>query len=229
MKRRDVLRLGGTSFGIIGGCVSPSTQLSPAETDPSPTESPRDVDNRTTTDTPPVETMEAGIPRTVTLTSSSDTDLRDAFGIEAEVTVLESSVTTAHTARLQIILENTMAQSQTLTYTRDTCDLNLIRGHYLRETSINLLLISTEQTWERTDDECWMPDFRNFECGIPSTEHEITIASDERLQWTFRLWAAPEKHDTGVCMPLRTYQFARTFSREDTEAPLAFTLSVDSG
>lgn len=171
--------------------------------------------------------MDTGIPRTVELHSQSDADLREASGTVADVTVTEPRVTTSHTAWIRVTLENTTTQSQSLTYIRDTCDLNLIPGRYQHEDSIWLLLISTEQDWERTKSDCWVPDGRNLNCGIPSIEHEITIPPDEPVVWSFRLWAEPENIRSDVCMPPGICEFTRVLQYDKTEAPLSFSLSID--
>lgn len=229
MWRRTVLTTLGAGVMSLAGCSErdgPGTD--PGGTEPPQTDSPASGDDRTTTDTPPEKSMESGIPRTVTPKGRSDEALRDTFDVAADVTVLEPNVTTAHTARIRVSLENTAAQPRTLTYTRETCDLNLIAGRYRRDEGVSLLLVSTEQAWERTESDCWMPDGRNLNCGIPARDHEITIAPDEPLRWTFRLWADPENYRQDACMPLGTYRFERRFRREDTEAALSFALSVDS-
>lgn len=228
MWRRTVLTTLGAGVISVAGCSGlDGSANDPPGTDTPPTDT-VSGDDRTTTDTPTEEPMESGIPRTVTLESRSDEDLRDTFDVAADVTVLEPGVTTEHTARVRVTLENTATQPRTLTYTRRTCDLNLIDGRYQRNGDISLLLISTEQAWERTEADCWMPDGRNLNCGIPARDHEITIAPDEPLDWTFRLWADPENHRTDACMPPGTYQFERRFGREDAEASLSFALSVES-
>lgn len=168
--------------------------------------------------------MDTGIPRTVTLEREPDTDLRDAVGVVPRVTVLEPHVTTAHTAQIRVALENQGEQSQTLAYTRETCDLNLLVGRYQHRSGTTLLLLSTEHAWERTDPECWMPDRRNLTCGIPARDHEITIAPDDPFQWTFRLWADPESDG---CMPPGTCQFTRVLRHEGTEVTLSFALAID--
>lgn len=229
MKRRTVLSALEASVIPLTGCIGQNgSEGDPTGTASPSTDTPKQVDNRTTTETPPVKTVESGLPRTVTLEGHSNSELRENFDIAADVTVLESGVTTAHTAKIWVTLENTAAKTRTITYTRDTCGLNLIPGRYQRDKDIQLLLISTEQKWKRTEEDCWKPDGRNLNCGIPAMDHEVTIAPDESVRWTFRLWTDPENHQNGVCMPLGVYQFSRAFKREEKEASLIFRLSVDS-
>lgn len=227
MRRRTVVTALGASVIPFAGCTGDVTlENNTTDTDLSPSDTPGTKTNRTTTLSPGEEPMDSGIPRTVTLDGQSDTDLRDAFGIAGHVSVLESSVTPQHTARVRVTLENSTAQSRSLTYTRDTCDLNLITGTYQQDEGIHLLLVSTEQEWDRTDEDCWVPDGRNLNCGIPAVDHEITIAPEEPFHWTFRLWADPKNSLKDVCMPLGTYQFDRAFRHEGARASLSFTLAI---
>lgn len=218
MWRRTVLKALGVSVIPLTGC---SGRNGP--------ENESDGTEPNATDSQSEKTMESGLPRTVTVQRQTDTDLRETFGIAAPVTVIESSVTTGHTAKIRVTLENTTAQSRQLTYTRDRCDLNLLAGHYRGDGDISLLLIATEQAWERTEADCWVPDARNLNCGIPAMDHEVTIEPDEPLEWTFRLWAEPKNRQRGVCMPVGTYRFDRLFRHEGAEASLSFTLSVAPG
>lgn len=173
--------------------------------------------------------MDTGIRRTVTLAEQSDVDPRESFGIGAQVTVLESSVTPEHTARIQILLDNQTAQPETLTYTRERCDLNMLTGHSRSDGESTLLLISTEQTWKPAADDCWVPDHRNLNFGIPAMDHEVTITPDDPIRWTFRVWASPDDNRSGVCMQPGRYRFERTLRQEETEAVLSFILLVKSG
>lgn len=227
MQRRAALATLAASVIPLSGCGGeggPETESSGS--DLSSTETQAHGNDRTTTDTDRETPMESGIPRTISLTEQSSAALRESFEIEAQVSVIEPEISATHTARIQITLENRSTEAQTLSYTRDTCDLNLISGRYQQDEQISLLLISAEQTWERTEADCWVPDRRNLNCGIPTTEHQITIVPDEPFHWTFRLWAAPE-NDT-VCMPLGRCQFTRVLRQAGTEASLSFTLSVGS-
>lgn len=225
MQRRNLL----TNFGVmmfLSGCAGQDNSGS-VPTEESPTDR-TEQRNTGTTDAPGENTIESKISRIVTLNGQSNKDLRETFEIGADVTVLESSVTEAQTARIGITLENRTTKPQTLSYIRDTCDLNLITGQYRHDTDISLLLISTEQEWDRTETDCWVPDGRNLNCGIPTTEHEITIMPDEPIQWMFRLWTEPKDYYNDMCMPQGMYRFIRTLKQEETEASLSFTLSVDS-
>jgi hypothetical protein len=230
MHRRAVLASLGVGLLSVTGCLGEERRGDGSvESDATPTEIPaRDTDD-TTAQTEQETTMEAGIPRTVSLAEQSDRDLREAFGIGASVTVLEPRVTDTHTARIEVALDNVTARSQTLSYTRERCDLNLIEGSHVDEGGVALLLISTEQAWNRVEPDCWVPDGRNIDCGIPAVTHRIEVAPDEPFRWTFRLWADPENSRSGVCMPLGAYRFARVLTQEGVERSLSFALSVESG
>lgn len=171
--------------------------------------------------------MDAGIPRTVTVTEQSDTGLREAFGVGATVTVPESDVTTEHTARVRVALEDETARSHRLTYTRERCDLNLLTGRYEDRAAGELVLVSTEQAWEKIAADCWVPDGRNLDCGIPAVDHEVTVDPGDPVRWTFRLWASPKGYANGVCMPPGRCRFERTFRAGQTTGTLSFGLSID--
>jgi hypothetical protein len=225
MLRRTVLTTVAACVSSLAGCSRDGTGRDGGRTGPRPTETPRSSEERPTTSE---TTMASELQRTVTLADQSDATLRETFGVGADVSVLESSVTTAHTARIRISLENHTETSQTLTYTRDTCDLNLIWSRPRPDDGARLLLVSTEQAWEPAAADCWVPDGRNLDCGIPAREHRVTVAPEEPLEWTFRLWTVPKTYAGGRCMPLGAHRFARTLRREESEAALSFTLALDS-
>lgn len=230
MRRRTVLTTGAACVSSVAGCSRSDSQgTNPDDTDPSPTETQRRRDDQTITE-PRTETpIDEEIQRTVTLTEQSDGDLRGSFGIGAQVSVLESSVTPEHTARIQILLDNQTVQSQTLSYTRERCDLNMVTGHSRSDGASTVLLVSTEQAWERTAVDCWVPDERSLNCGIPALDHDVTIAPDDPVRWTFRVWASPEDYRNGFCLPRGFYQFERALRQEGTRADLSFTLSIETG
>lgn len=209
MHRRTVLSTLGAGVVPLSGCIGP---LGPEE------ESLETESSSTATD-------ESDRLHTVSLTDHSDSELRETFDIAAQIVVLESSVTTEHTATVHIVLETTVEESRTLTYTRNRCNLNLIPGRSL--SGDQLFLLSTDHQWERTEERCWMTDRARIICGIPAMDHEISIAPDEPIRWTFHLWAHPKSRKNDVCMSPGAYQFTRAFEYEKSTASLDFTLSID--
>lgn len=225
MWRRTVLTAIGASAVPLAGCSGrdgPGT--GDTATERPPTGTPGSTDE--TSVTPTEEPVESGIPRTVTLEELSDEPLRERLGAEARVGVPEPRVTEAHTAQVRVTIGSAAGEPRTLTYTRERCDLDLIAGEYRENGSDRLLLVSSEQAWDRTEPDCWVPDGRNLNCGIPAMEHRITVAPDDPHEVTYRLWVDPETREAGGCMPAGDYRFERVFRLDGTEASLSFALSV---
>lgn len=146
------------------------------------------------------------------------------------------------TARIQIALENQTDSCRTLTYLAETCDANLITGHYLGDEDITLELYPARWSFRRADD-CWYlhPDeAQNLSCGVPVTTHTVSLSSGETLTWYFDLW---ESYKSGLyrsCMPPGDYVFSREFGSETggddlrastlegTTATLEFTLRLEA-
>lgn len=229
MRRRTLLTALGGVAGVLSGCTGRDGPRGGSETSADPqTDIGERTTDRTASEAADTNTMQSGIPRSVTIDETRDTQLRETFQIATCVRVPKPKVTSEQTARIGVDLENTSQTPQTVTYTRERCGLNIIEGRSQEGKHVSLLLISTEQEWDRVEEDCWVPDGRNLNCGIPARDHQITVDPDERLKWTFRLWAAPEQHGEGVCMPPGTYRFIRTFRQNGEEAPLSFTLSVEA-
>lgn len=224
VRRRTLLAALGGGVGVLSGC---NRQNEPEDGSETSADSQTDTGEQTTSETADKNTMESGIPRSVTIDETPDAQLREAFQIATQIRVSEPRVTSEQTARIGVALKNTSQTSQTVTYTRERCDLNIIEGQSQERENVSLLLVSTEQEWNRVEEDCWVPDGRNLNCGIPARDYQITINPGERLDWTFHLWAVPNQYTEGICMPLGTYRFVRSFRQNGKKAPLSLILSVE--
>lgn len=226
MRRRAVVRAVGIGLTPLAGCVDRGFPDGDTTWDSNP---------QAVSGTPPASTApgvpsteDTGLPLTVTLDGVSATGLAERFDVEASVTVLEPALTAEHTARILVRLETTVTRTRTLTYTRERCNLNLVTGRYERPEGARLHLVPASTGWSRTDPDCWVPDVRDLECGIVAMDHDVTVAPDEPLRWTFHLWADPRNETTGGCMPEGTCRFRRQFSSDGADEPLSFALTVEA-
>ncbi|WP_150123145.1 hypothetical protein [Haladaptatus sp. R4] len=227
MHRRRFILAGVAYTGAFAGCLgqSPDTSTSSNASDSTAagtTDGTRTTETNSTTET----TRNRGVTTTSSASATgrvvtvADAGSFETGGITGSLSLRKSKITDAHTAELVLSLRNRSSESVTLSYDWPR-GLDLVTGTKSSGTA-RALLVGEGTNWTRTDD-CWQPDARVLERGVPDQERSITVSGGGTWEKTYQLWNYPENTS---CLPRGTYEFARVFRRNDAKSTWRISLSL---
>lgn len=131
-------------------------------------------------------------------------------GLQFDVTVQQSEITTDSTARLSLKYTNTG---------KDTLKLNINPDDpgYVPSVSENpgIVLLSDMYDPTRSSKDCWKPDRNQF--SEPAVAHQHSVEPGETETLEYNVWAAPQQQ--ADCIQLGDYAFKPLFG--------SFSLSVE--
>jgi hypothetical protein len=243
MRRRHLLRVCGLGAAAVAGCLgdadgtgsdgtptaaptaAPTADPTTTETTDRPTTLPEHTTFPPDTDDGIGSDGAARLPARLGVATPPTGRLADAFDVGATVAVAAPRITDSRTARIEVTLTNEGSTTRTLTYTRETCDLDLLRSR--PPAGGRPLLLVAAGALDRAAEDCPRPDPRDLECGIPATDHEVTLAPGERHRRRYDLWVDPTV-DGGAdgCLTPGVHRFERSYRADGTAATLSFELAV---
>ncbi|MGA9401358.1 hypothetical protein [Haladaptatus sp.] len=230
MHRRRFILAGVAGTGAFAGCLGQSSDTSTTSTASDSTaagttDGTRTTETNSTTETTRNQgvTTTSSASGTVRVVTVADAGSFETGGITGSLSLRKSKITHAHTAELVLSLRNRSSESVTLSYDRPR-GLDLVTGTKSSGTA-RALLVGEGTNWTRTDDcwDCWRPDARVLERGVPDQERSITVPSGGTWEKTYQLWNHPENTS---CLPRGTYEFARVFRRNDAKSTWRISLSI---
>lgn len=140
----------------------------------------------------------------------------DQYDTAATVEVVEPQVTTEHTARLHMTVQNTGDETREYHF-----DPQPPMGHERSSEGPGTLLLAEVGTQDRGASDCWRPAAGGHGDGIA----RIELSPDEAIRNTLEVWDVGD----GECLPTGEYTFSAGIPRFDdrhVETTWSFTLEL---
>ena len=135
--------------------------------------------------------------------------------IEADLTadVVESTVTSDHTATVHITFVN-RGEKRDFTFG----DLPPFTVTGSKEDDPGTLLLGPKRDYKKSGRECWRPQSSNAG-GYNANAKIVTLEQNESIKREAKLWGSPRNADQNTCLPTGEFRFEREYEFNFLDEP----------